>query len=433
MINRRDFFGITLGAGATLALTPELLRALQPSGRTLIQRAIPSSGEMLPVIGLSRGNDPPGHAAFKDVLRTFVDNGGRAVDMVHGWAQAEEVVGTAAADLGVQDRIFWSTQVRRPPAPPPSPGTPEPKVEPAVARAQIETSFARLKVSRIDLMLVNTFVDLPTYLAVMREMRREGRIRYIGVTGAFANQHAAVESVMRNEPIDFISVDYALDNRSIEQTLLPLAQERRIGVIACFPFGGNSGPNQTVTSRLFRRVGDTPLPAWAAEFDATSWGQFFIKYVVSHPAVTVVRAGTTQPRHMLDNIHGGIGRLPNEATRKRMAEFVDALPALAGGPQGPAPGSGGPPAPGIALSAAVLDRYVGEYQAPSGLTIVLRREGTTLFAKPGTMPEAPLTAQTETRLADPRGPVFEFQLDGQGKVTGLILEQGNQRIPLERK
>ncbi len=333
MATRRDFLGATLGAGASLALTPDLLRAVQRlQDLTLIQRAIPSSGELLPVMGLSRGNDPPGHATFTEVLRAFVDSGGRAVDMIHGWAQAEEVTGTAASALGVQDKIFWSTQLRFPQGPPPPPGTIL-TVEPATVRTYVDESLARLQTKRIDLMMVTTFRDTPALLRMLREHREEGRIRYIGVTGAFANQHAAVEAVMRRETIDFIGVDYAMDNRAVEQTILPLAQERGIGVIACFPFGGNIGPDRIVASRLFRRVGDRPLPDWAAEFDATTWAQFFLKYVVSHPAVTVVRAGTTQPQHVLDNMRAGRGRLPDEAMRRRMTAYIDALPAPAGAPR----------------------------------------------------------------------------------------------------
>jgi aryl-alcohol dehydrogenase-like predicted oxidoreductase len=434
MINRRDFFGIATGAGAALAFTPELLRALERSGQSLIQRAIPSSGEMLPVIGLSRGNVDVDHDAFREVLRTLVDNGGSVLDTVHGWAVADEAASTAAHELGIQDRIFWSTQVRRPPpppgTPPPQPGTPAPKVDPALARAQIEEVFTRLRVPSIDLIHVNTWMDYPAYIAILQEMKQEGRVRYIGCTGAFANQHAPVESVMRNEPIDFISVDYAVDNRSVEETILPLARERRIGVVACFPFGGNSGPGGTVTNRLFRRVGNTPLPEWAADFDATTWGQFFLKYVVSHPAVTVARAGTSQARHMLDNIGGGTGRLPDEGTRRRMAAFIDALPPVA--PAAGAP-SQPPQGPAVVLSAAILDRYVGEYRAASGFTATFRREGAALIVKPGANPEASLIATSETRFSDPRGPVFEFRLDGQGRVTGAILEQGPQRVTLERQ
>ena len=234
---------------------------------------------------------------------------------------------------------------------------------------------------------------------------------------------------MRNEPIDFIGVDYDVSNRFVEDKILPLAQERKIGVMAFFPFGNSYGVSCAGSTHLFARVGTRPLPEWAAEFDAKTWAQFFLKYVISHPAVTVARPGTTKAAHMLDNIGGGIGRLPNEATRKRMAELIDALPPARRRRQAPPPLP-----PGIALPAAVLDRYVGEYKAASGFTATFRREGDTLFVKPGTNPEAPLLARSETRFQDPRGPFFEFQLDGQGKVTGAVLEQqGPQRIPLERK
>jgi hypothetical protein len=201
--------------------------------------------------------------------------------------------------------------------------------------------------------------------------------------------------------------------------------------MAFFPFANNFGASCTGGTSLFTRAGTKPVPEWAAEFDAKTWAQFFLKYVISHPAVTVARTGTTKVAHMIDNIGGGIGRLPNDATRKRMAALVDTWPAA------PMPQRGGPPpvpqGPVVAVSAAVLDRYVGEYKAASGFTAIFRREGTALLVKPGNNPETALINRSETRFQDPRGPVFEFQVDAQGKVTGAILEQGPQRIPLERK
>ena len=313
MINRREFLGLTVGAGATLALTPQLLRALQRSGGKLIQRAIPSSGEMLPVIGLGRGNDTVDPAAFKEVLKTFVDNGGRVLDTVHDTVGiGEQVAATTANELGVQNKIFWSLRGTVP-------------GDAGVLKTRIEASFTRLKVPRIDLVQVHVSAD-PTHIALLKELKKEGRVRYIGVQAGFDQQLAQLESMMRNEPIDFVGVRYTIDSRKVEDTILPLAQERKIGVLAYFPFGGNIGPGGVVSSSVFRRVGTTPLPEWAAEFDAKSWAQFFLKYVLSHPAVTAVRAGTTKATHMMDNIGGGIGRLPNEATRKRMAQYVDALP-----------------------------------------------------------------------------------------------------------
>jgi hypothetical protein len=227
---------------------------------------------------------------------------------------------------------------------------------------------------------------------------------------------------MRNEPIDFIGVPhYQIGNRRAEETLLPLAQERKIGVMVYMPFE---------LGRLFQRAGTRPLPEWAADFDARTWAQFFLKYIVSHPAVTVVLPGTSSATHMLDNIGGGIGRLPNEATRKRMVELVDSFPPF----QAPAQAASGRVSAGapVVLSAAILDRYVGEYKAASGITATIRRDGDKLVVKPGRNPEAPLAAQSETRFQDPRGPIFEFQLDAQGRVTGVILEQRSGRTLLVR-
>jgi hypothetical protein len=266
----------------------------------------------------------------------------------------------------------------------------------------------------------------------LKEEKKAGRVRYIGVmTIVVMNQAAQLEALMRNEPIDFIGVEYDIGKRFVEETILPLAMEKKIGVIAYFPYGNNSGVSCGALSlNLFARVGNRPVPAWAAEFDAKTWGQFFTKYVISHPAITVARVGTTKPQHMLDNLAGGVGRLPNEATRRRMAALIDSIPA----PVPPQRGQAPPPlAPGIVLPVAVLERYVGEYKAASGFTATFRVEGTSLFVKPGPNSEVALLARSETRFQDPRGPFFEFQLDAQGKVTGALLEQGTQRIPLERK
>ncbi len=312
MFNRREFFGITVGAGATLALTPELLHALQESGGKLMQRAIPSSGEMLPVIGLGRGwARSLDHAALKEVIETLVEGGGKVIDTVHGDPPVQQLVGTIANELGIQNKIFWSTGL----------AGPSRKADPAAVKAEIEKSFATFKVSKLDLVQVITSDNLATHLAVLKEMKEEGRVRYIGVTDLLSPPNmdtapviAKLASIMESEPIDFIGIDYSVGDRRVEEKLLPLARERKIGVMAYFPFD---------RSRIFKRANTTPLPDWAAEFDAKTWAQFFLKYVISHPAVTVVRASTTQAAHMLDNIGAGSGRLPNETTRKRMAELVD--------------------------------------------------------------------------------------------------------------
>ena len=408
MISRRELLGAAFGAGATLALTPELLRARQQSGVKLMQRAIPSSGEMLPVVGIQFGNPPPpDHAALKDVLKTLVDNGGRFLDAVHQSAPAEEVTATIATALGTQERIFWSS--RASPAGPPQPGPTD-----AAAKAQMERSMAGFKVSKLDLVQMNPMAD-PGHLAALKEMKKAGRVRYIGMQVIDDRQYARLETVMRSEPIDFIGIDYSVGNRGAEQTILPLAQDRKIAVVAYFPFDAGG---------LFQRAGATPVPGWAADFDARTWAQFFMKYVLSHPAVTVVRTGTTTAAHMRDNIGGGIGRLPNQATRKRMTELVDSLP-LAGGagsttPQGPA-----------AVTVAILDRYAGEYKMASG-TLTVRRVGSALHVQSAPSAEMPLVARSETRFSDRWGAIVEFQVDAAGMVTGLVQQQGQLKLQASR-
>ena len=418
MFSRREFLGTSLAAGATFALTPEWLRAFQQSTGQLIQRAIPSSGEKLPVIGLSFSNHPgcADHAALKEVLKTFADKGGRVFDAMHVNPANEQFHLTAASELGIQSKLFWSTRG--------TPGNAAPTAD--LVKPHIDSLLASLKLSKIDLVMLPARDDV-SWLAPLKEEKKAGRVRYIGVQVITDQLFPQVAAIMRNEPIDFVGVNYDAGSRKAEETILPLALERKIGVMAFFPLGNAGGLSCTGSTNLFGRAGTRPLPEWAAEFDAKTWAQFFLKYVVSHPAVTVARVGTTKVAHMVDDIGGGIGRLPNEATRKRMAELIDALPPA------PPPAGPPPPPPGIALPVAVIERYVGEYKSAAGFTVIIRRDGERLFVKPGSNPEVPLLARSETRFQDPRGPFFEFQLDAQGKVTGAILEQGAQRIPLERK
>ena len=308
MISRRELLGTSLGAAAVLGFTPELLGALRQSGGQLIQRAIPPSGEMLPVIGVQFGNSLQDPAALKAVVKALVDNGGRFLDTMHQSVPGvEDLTGTVVTELGIQKNLFLA--LRALPAGPPTPVAETPK-------AKVEALLARFKVPKIDLLQLPVQAD-PAQLPVLKELKQAGRIRYIGMTTIVDQGYPQLESLMRNEPIDFIGVHYGIDKRSAEEKILPLAQERKIGVVAYFPFG---------TGTLFQRAGTAALPEWAAEFDAKTWAQFFLKYVVSNPAVTVIRAGTTKAAHMVDNIGGGIGRLPNEATRQRMAALIDSWP-----------------------------------------------------------------------------------------------------------
>lgn len=407
MINRREFLGVAAGAGATLAFTPELLRALQQPTGKLIQRAIPSTGEMLPVIGLAFSNhagcaDP---AALKEVLKTFVSSGGKFFDTNFANERAsQDAILAILNDAGIQNQLFLSWRGY-----PPGPTTPE------IVKAHIESSLAKLKVPRLDM------VDLPRtpifdarYWSLLKEAKSEGRIRYISAGPGPSTDLAQLEMFVRSESIDFFSLAYSIENRKVEEAILPFAMEKKIAVMAHWPLGGAGGSSCVSDKGLFARVANTPLPAWAAEFDAKTWAQFFLKYVVSHPAVTVVRVGTTKTTHMLDDIGGGVGRLPNEAMRKRMAAFIDALPVI--------------------VPAAAINRYVGEFKSASGASFTFRREEATLFVKWGTSPEMALIPRSFTRFEDSRGAVFEFQVVPPGTVNTAVLEEGNplQRTPLTR-
>jgi aryl-alcohol dehydrogenase-like predicted oxidoreductase len=315
MLNRREWLELTLGAGAALGLGSRLALAAGPG---LLTRPIPSSGVQIPVIGLgssatfrtvAQGEDV---AALREVFEVMVTRGATVFDTAPSYGASEQVAGQLARELGITSKLFWATKVN-------VAARGGGGADPAAARAQIEESFRRHGGKTIDLIQVHNLGDLPVQLGILKELKKDRRIRYLGVTSTSKGQYAELERVMQNEPLDFIGVDYAVDNRDVEETILPLARERRIAVMVYIPFG---------RTRLFQRVGDRPLPEWAAEFDAGSWAQFFIKYVLGHPAVTVVTPATSKAKHMIDNIGGGIGRLPDAAARRRMAEFIEALPAV---------------------------------------------------------------------------------------------------------
>ena len=334
MISRREWLRLSLGTGAALvipgcarraALTADTAVASPASGSSsllnagqLITRAIPSSGERIPVVGLgssatfsqmARTEDV---TALKEVLRTLVDMGGRVFDTAPGYGASEETAGRIVQELGIADRLFWATKVNV---------ARQGSVDAGAARAQIETSFQRVGKRPIDLIQVHNLGEVPTQLGILRQMKQEGRIRYIGVTTTFERQYEELVTIMRNEQLDFIGVDYAVDNREVETTILPLARERKIGVLAYAPFG---------RTRLWRRVEGREVPAWAAEFDARTWAQFFLKFVVSNPDITAATPATSQARNMADNLGAAMGRLPNAEQRRRMIELVDALPAAPG-------------------------------------------------------------------------------------------------------
>ena len=318
MLNRRDWLRITAGAGAVLALDPRILSALQAPE---IMKPIPSSGERIPVIGLggrwiSTRSTPEELADHRAVLHALAEGAppsGRMFDSAAGYGRgaSEELSGKWAEEDGFQDRIFWATKVN-------VAGRGGGSADPAAVRAQIERSFERLRLDVIDLNQVHNMGDPPTQLGILQEYKNQGRIRYIGITTTSARRYPDLARVMREYPIDFIGIDYAIDNRTAEEEILPLAMDEGIAVMVYLPFG---------RSRMWDRIGDRPLPEWAAEFDAHAWSQFMLKFVLAHPAVTVAAPGTGDPEHMVENLGAARGRLPSEEHLRRMIELVESLPS----------------------------------------------------------------------------------------------------------
>ena len=315
MITRREYLKLSALAGVALAINPKLLLA-DDSPRQLITRAIPGTSERLPVVGLGSSASFSRIAGEGDVdriravLEALLNNGGKVFDTAPSYGAAEEVAGNIARDTGLADRIFWATKlnvVAR--------GS-DAGADPEAARAQVEQSFAHVGKDPIDLIQVHNMADVATQLPILREFKEQGRIRYVGVTTTSERTYGALEELMRSEPLDFIGVDYAIDNRTMEERIFPLAQERGIGVLVYAPFG---------RTRLWEQVEGKEVPEWAAEWDIATWGQFFLKFVVSNPVVTAATPATSRPEHMIDNLGAAMGRLPDAAGRQRMIEHIASL------------------------------------------------------------------------------------------------------------
>ena len=323
MTNRRTWMKTAVGAGAVIGLPVWAKLSLAQTGQqaaagdgSLIMRSIPSTGERLPIIGLgssatfaqvARQED---HDALKAVMAKMVELGGRVFDTAPGYGASEEVAGNIAQQLGIAKQLFWATKLNVAPR---GGG----KADPSAARQQLDQSFKRIGKPVIDLVQIHNVGDIPTQLPILQELKQAGKIRYVGVTTTFDNQYAELIETMRREKIDFIGTNYAIDDRFAEQTILPLARERGIAVLVYAPFG---------RTRLWRRVAGRQVPEWAKEFDATTWAQFFLKFVASHPDVTTITPATSRVQNVVDNMAGGVGRLPDAAMRKRMIELVESLP-----------------------------------------------------------------------------------------------------------
>jgi diketogulonate reductase-like aldo/keto reductase len=273
----------------------------------MLERGIPSSGETIPAIGLGTwrtfdvGAGAADRGPLTEVLRRFVELGGRVIDSSPMYGAAESVVGDLAGELGVGDRLFLATKVW-------TSGR-------QAGVAQMEESRQRLRARRVDLMQIHNLLDWRTHLRTLRDDQQAGRIRYLGVTHYTAGAYDELERVLRSETLDFVQVNYSLGEQDAERRILPLAHERGIAVLVNRPFSERG---------LFRRMGGQPLPAWAAEIGCESWAQVFLKWILAHPAVTCVIPATSRLQHLVDNMKAGLGALPDTAMRERIVTAVGA-------------------------------------------------------------------------------------------------------------
>ena len=274
----------------------------------VLRRPIPASGETIPVVGLGTwrvfdvGGSPSERGPLKDVLKSLVELGGRVVDSSPMYGAAESVVGDLASELAITDKLFLATKVW-------TSGR-------DAGVAQMEQSVKRLRAQRLDLIQIHNLLDWRTHLRTLREWKAAGRIRYLGVTHYTASAYDELERVLRAEALDFVQVNYSLGEREAERRILPLARDRGVAVLANRPFAEGD---------LFQRVRSVPVPPWAVEFDCDSWAQFFLKWILAHPAVTCAIPGTSRPQHLVDNLKAAVGKLPDAATRDRMAAHVRAV------------------------------------------------------------------------------------------------------------
>jgi diketogulonate reductase-like aldo/keto reductase len=304
MITRRE---LLLAGGAAVALRGMIPWAMAGTGKP-IRKLIPAGSEPLPVIGMGTwqtfhvGDDDAERAPLREVLRIFFEHGGTLIDSSPMYREAEEVAGDLVAELGEHKRLFAATKVWT--------------YGRDAGIEQMERSMRRMRVERMDLMQIHNLRDWRTHLPTLRQWQQDGRIRYIGITTSNPAQYVEFAEVMAGEALDFVQLNYDILTRGAEEALLPLAEERAMAVLVNRPFGGGD---------LFPRVRGRPLPEWAKEFDCDSWAQFFLKFVVSHPAVTCAIPATSNPEHAVDNMGAGFGRLPDADMRERMARHVAAL------------------------------------------------------------------------------------------------------------
>lgn len=333
-LTRRD--ALTLGVCAGLGVSAGGLFAaplLAADSKTLplITKAIPASGEKIPVVGI--GTNAFNEAKLDElrrVLKRFSELGATFIDTAASYGESEQTIGRILAEAGLRSKIFLATKLTGgaqqmgpppgaggPPGGGPPPGMGPMNMGPQVyGKESLDRSLERLKTDHLDLLQVHNMNGLDTLWPQLQDWKKAGKIRYIGTTTSNSGDHAKMVECMKKYPLDFVQVDYSIANRDAADSVFPVALERKIGVIVNVPFGGRGGS-------IIREATARKLPSWAADIDAQTWPQFLLKYVVSHPAVTVTIAGSTQVDHLEDNQQGARGRLPDAATRKRMEEYWD--------------------------------------------------------------------------------------------------------------
>ncbi len=301
-LTRREFLSLSAGIGCLPFASA--FAATSPG----LERPIPRSGERLPVVGLGTaivfdiGEDAARRVERRAVIQTMIEGGARLIDTAPSYGTAEVVVGDLLAAMGAREKIFVATKVR--------------VASREDTLVEMQQSLKRLRTGKVDLMQLHNVRDPNTDLRTLREWRDKGFTRYIGITHSQPGANDRVAEVMRREKPEFVQVNYSLAERSVEKRVLPLARDTGTAVLVNLPFG---------RGRLFSAVRGKPLPEWAGEFDAASWGQFFLKYLLANEAVTCVIPGTDKPEYMVDNLGAGRGRLPDAAMRKRMVEFWESL------------------------------------------------------------------------------------------------------------
>jgi len=302
---RREILEIAAGAGVA-AVIP--IGGAGAAVGPVLTRHIPRTGERLPVVGLGTaivfdiGDDAAKRAERRAVIQTMTDGGGRLIDTAPSYGTAETVLGDLLSSMAARDKVFLATKVR-------VTGHDD-------SIAEMQESLRRLRTGKVDLMQLHNVSDAKTELRTLKEWQQKGTTRYIGITHSQASANDRLAEVMRRERPEFVQLNYSLAERSVEERLLPLAADTGTAVLVNLPFG---------RGRLFSAVRGKTLPEWAREFDAASWGQFFLKYLLAHPAVTCVIPGTDKAEYMLDNLDAGRGRLPDAAVRKKMVEFWASL------------------------------------------------------------------------------------------------------------